>query len=100
MAPSIASTLGSRPVQSLDRKSTRLNSSHANISHAVFCLKKKLVASGLSALVHRHARHLAACFRLGASFLLRFFRHLLHTLPCSLVFLPVDACRLFFALDQ
>src|SRR5258707_1892144 len=26
---------------SLDRKSTRLNSSHANISYAVFCLKKK-----------------------------------------------------------
>src|SRR3712207_7020560 len=25
----------------LDRKSTRLNSSHANISYAVFCLKKK-----------------------------------------------------------
>src|SRR3712207_7490617 len=28
-------------VQSADRKSTRLNSSHANISYAVFCLKKK-----------------------------------------------------------
>src|SRR3712207_7680045 len=27
--------------QQLDRKSTRLNSSHANISYAVFCLKKK-----------------------------------------------------------
>src|SRR3712207_8204396 len=27
----------------LDRKSTRLNSSHANISYAVFCLKKKKV---------------------------------------------------------
>src|SRR3712207_7336819 len=27
--------------QSIDRKSTRLNSSHANISYAVFCLKKK-----------------------------------------------------------
>src|SRR3712207_483435 len=27
--------------QALDRKSTRLNSSHANISYAVFCLKKK-----------------------------------------------------------
>src|SRR3712207_7117679 len=27
--------------QGLDRKSTRLNSSHANISYAVFCLKKK-----------------------------------------------------------
>src|SRR3712207_7475834 len=28
-----------------DRKSTRLNSSHANISYAVFCLKKKLHSS-------------------------------------------------------
>src|SRR3712207_8695756 len=27
--------------QWIDRKSTRLNSSHANISYAVFCLKKK-----------------------------------------------------------
>src|SRR3712207_8442239 len=30
-----------RPRQ--DRKSTRLNSSHANISYAVFCLKKKKI---------------------------------------------------------
>src|SRR3712207_7911375 len=29
----------------LDRKSTRLNSSHANISYAVFCLKKKKTSS-------------------------------------------------------
>src|SRR3712207_8029307 len=28
-----------------DRKSTRLNSSHANISYAVFCLKKKNTSS-------------------------------------------------------
>src|SRR5438445_5164198 len=28
-------------VHKVDRKSTRLNSSHANISYAVFCLKKK-----------------------------------------------------------
>src|SRR5947209_16475353 len=28
-------------LHSRDRKSTRLNSSHANISYAVFCLKKK-----------------------------------------------------------
>src|SRR3712207_6951441 len=27
----------------VDRKSTRLNSSHANISYAVFCLKKKQI---------------------------------------------------------
>src|SRR3712207_7714712 len=29
------------PANTADRKSTRLNSSHANISYAVFCLKKK-----------------------------------------------------------
>src|SRR3712207_8814206 len=29
------------PCLLVDRKSTRLNSSHANISYAVFCLKKK-----------------------------------------------------------
>src|SRR3712207_8165979 len=32
---------GARP--DADRKSTRLNSSHANISYAVFCLKKKII---------------------------------------------------------
>src|SRR3712207_8827056 len=31
----------------LDRKSTRLNSSHANISYAVFCLKKKTSLTAL-----------------------------------------------------
>src|SRR5947209_16675167 len=30
-----------QPARGKDRKSTRLNSSHANISYAVFCLKKK-----------------------------------------------------------
>src|SRR3712207_7585765 len=33
--------LADRPDGVGDRKSTRLNSSHANISYAVFCLKKK-----------------------------------------------------------
>src|SRR3712207_7439159 len=32
---------GSHTGQGADRKSTRLNSSHANISYAVFCLKTK-----------------------------------------------------------
>src|SRR3712207_9197210 len=32
-----------RQGQRRDRKSTRLNSSHANISYAVFCLKKKKI---------------------------------------------------------
>src|SRR3712207_7056819 len=31
-----------------DRKSTRLNSSHANISYAVFCLKKNIVLNDCS----------------------------------------------------
>src|SRR2546430_10312871 len=30
-----------RPLATADRKSTRLNSSHSQISYAVFCLKKK-----------------------------------------------------------
>src|SRR3712207_7046545 len=37
-----------------DRKSTRLNSSHANISYAVFCLKKKKHQPILVPLTHRH----------------------------------------------
>src|SRR5262245_64273970 len=37
-------TKGPRPrINTLDRKSTRLNSSHLGISYAVFCLKKKNV---------------------------------------------------------
>src|SRR5256886_13689364 len=38
----------------LDRKSTRLNSSHSQISYAVFCLKKK----------HTTPHHLSPCYRL------------------------------------
>src|SRR3712207_8248548 len=45
VAPQVARALGERAqvgdVQ--DRKSTRLNSSHANISYAVFCLKKNQI---------------------------------------------------------
>src|SRR5256885_7979127 len=35
---------GVQPMDRLDRKSTRLNSSHLVISYAVFCLKKKMKA--------------------------------------------------------
>src|SRR3712207_7813358 len=35
-----------------DRKSTRLNSSHANISYAVFCLKKKKIINLQHLLIH------------------------------------------------
>src|SRR3712207_8127569 len=37
--------LTERECKNTDRKSTRLNSSHANISYAVFCLKKQLKCS-------------------------------------------------------
>src|SRR3712207_7214181 len=37
-----------------DRKSTRLNSSHANISYAVFCLKKKKTLFSLIWQLLRH----------------------------------------------
>src|SRR3712207_7216733 len=37
-----------------DRKSTRLNSSHANISYAVFCLKKKKKNYNSAALLRAH----------------------------------------------
>src|SRR3712207_8914538 len=38
-----AAILATGAVPARDRKSTRLNSSHANISYAVFCLKKKKI---------------------------------------------------------
>src|SRR3712207_7900713 len=40
-----------------DRKSTRLNSSHANISYAVFCLKKKT----------KHLKYMSTLNQLGMS---------------------------------
>src|SRR5438445_7955523 len=45
----------SAPCEDLgDRKSTRLNSSHANISYAVFCLKKKKNAANTILHVTEH----------------------------------------------
>src|SRR3712207_7992747 len=50
------SVLAAIPVMVLytlaDRKSTRLNSSHANISYAVFCLKKKNMPSSSCTTSH------------------------------------------------
>src|SRR2546430_10254390 len=47
-----------QPAQ-IDRKSTRLNSSHSQISYAVFCLKKKktLYTTQLSTHIHYKATH-------------------------------------------
>src|SRR3712207_7950028 len=43
-----AEPLGEGVVERGDRKSTRLNSSHANISYAVFCLNKNTLATVLA----------------------------------------------------
>src|SRR2546430_13212796 len=54
--PGMATSLP-RPRQ--DRKSTRLNSSHSQISYAVFCLKKKKTPNkptSLTTNIHRHHR--------------------------------------------
>src|SRR2546430_13188962 len=40
--------------ESLDRKSTRLNSSHSQISYAVFCLKKKKIIPHYCGLSTQH----------------------------------------------
>src|SRR2546430_4251291 len=40
-----------------DRKSTRLNSSHSQISYAVFCLKKKTPADCVEPLLAKSERH-------------------------------------------
>src|SRR3712207_7211105 len=44
-ALTVVSAAAAGELQRTDRKSTRLNSSHANISYAVFCLKKKTTAT-------------------------------------------------------
>src|SRR5258708_24635231 len=46
------------PTMEIDRKSTRLNSSHQIISYAVFCLKKKKHTSELHSHLHLVCRSL------------------------------------------
>src|SRR3712207_6799453 len=54
LAPTMVSGLEAVEAEHGDRKSTRLNSSHANISYAVFCLKKKKNTSSTSLNPTRH----------------------------------------------
>src|SRR3712207_7964478 len=60
----------------LDRKSTRLNSSNANISYAVLCLKKK----------HHSLFHLASYLHLAPT--LSAFRVIVRTLATCIAFHP------------
>src|SRR3712207_6977874 len=58
----------------IDRKSTRLNSSHANISYAVFCLKKNTFTHAL------HPQHLVETFTMTISTITYITPHMLHIL--------------------
>src|SRR5438445_7856344 len=53
-----AAGTGAPVAGAIDRKSTRLNSSHANISYAVFCLKKKKKNTNVFIKNYNHALHL------------------------------------------
>src|SRR5438874_6872091 len=50
--------LRNHTVRVTDRKSTRLNSSHVEISYAVFCLKKKKKTKHLHPITHKNALRL------------------------------------------
>src|SRR5688572_32011345 len=52
-----AVTFDGSPLVEGDRKSTRLNSSHSQISYAVFCLKKKKKNHKTNNKMYRHLRH-------------------------------------------
>src|SRR2546430_9000846 len=51
-APHEAGTPLMSKATTLDRKSTRLNSSHSQISYAVFCLKKKKTKNSTFTIAH------------------------------------------------
>src|SRR5258708_27467950 len=67
----IAEVVGDSGVEVLDRKSTRLNSSHQIISYAVFCLKKKKPLNGLETLVIIMVAHKYAYFQVTTQRFLR-----------------------------
>src|SRR2546430_10315711 len=71
-----------------DRKSTRLNSSHSQISYAVFCLKKK-ISDLLHSLGDHHADRLVV---------VRVDRQRLHDILVVLCQLPVILHLVFYAL--
>src|SRR2546430_13612514 len=72
----LSGPLGLRHRRCSDRKSTRLNSSHSQISYAVFCLKKKnnLIIQSFNRLPYLHA-HCPLFYRCTVSSLLRASTH-------------------------
>src|ERR1035437_9929760 len=80
-----------------DRKSTRLNSSHANISYAVFCLKKKRGYEGTAGThAHTEARRRRCPVLVSAQRLPARTSHLLVTYENLLFFFLKKAGRTGF----
>src|SRR2546427_5950715 len=53
----------SKGIRTIDRKSTRLNSSHSQISYAVFCLKKKKQKTNHTQNTHTESNDSCHCLR-------------------------------------
>src|SRR2546430_12394142 len=72
----------------IDRKSTRLNSSHSQMSYAVFCLKKKTLISLPFRALSRHLV-LGLCLQLMEVFA---------EMPCTMAVIPslVCSCPTFY----
>src|SRR3989337_926926 len=79
---------------SLDRKSTRLNSSHGSISYAVFCLKKKTIRHTNHRSLHTQSRVLSLVQRGVASCLYAFYART--NPPCLPPCLPLFSLCFFF----
>src|SRR2546430_12389781 len=73
--PAAGGKSGNRDRYRQDRKSTRLNSSHSQISYAVFCLKKKKESSRFPLRMHSLAQ--STCYTLQRD---RFLGHCADTL--------------------
>src|SRR5256885_16060200 len=56
-APKMQASLSAGKIVMIDRKSTRLNSSHLVISYAVFCLKKKKKTISHTHHIHKHCNN-------------------------------------------
>src|SRR2546427_9370190 len=54
---SLQQAISAQAAEHTDRKSTRLNSSHSQISYAVFCLKKKKNTTSIIRHIQRQSHH-------------------------------------------
>src|SRR3712207_8070328 len=67
-SPAVQMKSSPQSIQPIDRKSTRLNSSHANISYAVFCLKKK---KNIDNEIRAQWNYVFACVYIGVGLIMQ-----------------------------